>query len=230
MYPRYRETFDTSKDPYYQLLLGLVYGRRSFPQNSLIEETLDEIIEAVRGNLYYLKNPDGSRTTYGNMIGFIPIFRSIKGIRAYSYYFALVLFPVYAFIRQFFYDAKYFNLLMMASHYLIYHLHRKGSRERAFLRLSINLFALVEKKNPYFLMIRDLINGSRTHRREVENILMSFPETHLPDDEEPLAHLDVLWQRDPRTWKNRLSQLRYEYSGVDYLLLYQFYLMHYREK
>lgn len=227
MYPRYRNTFDTSKDPYYQLVLALVYGSLSFPGNSLVKKTLREIIGAVRENRYYIKDPDGRKTTYGNMIGFIPIFRSIENKAFDLSYLALLSMPVYTLLRRFIQGDHYYNLMMVASHYLIYHPLKKNPADRRVLKWSASVFAFKERKNPYFLMVRDLIGGSQIHRAAVENILRQFPGSRLPNDEEPLAHLDVLWQRDPIHWENHKSQWRYEYSGIDYMILYQFYVRHY---
>jgi hypothetical protein len=223
MYPRYRQTFDTSKDPYYQFILALVYGQLVFPQNLLIQTTIADIINAIRANRYRLKNPDGSSTTYGSMIGFIPLFRCIEGKHPLFYYLALLIFPLYAFIRKILLRENYYNLLMMGSHYLIYHLNKRFGVDRWFLKISVMVFAFIERKNPFFLMMRDLIFGSRKYIRKVENILKIFPGERLPNDEEPIAHLDVLWQRDPAIWRNYQSRLRYEYSGVDFMILYQFY-------
>jgi hypothetical protein len=227
MYPRYRQTFDTSKDPYYQFILALVYGQLVFPQNLLIQTTIAEIIDAIRANDYQLKNPDGSGTTYGSMIGFIPVFRCLEGKYPLFYYLSLLIFPLYAFIRKILLRKNYYNLLMMVSHYLIYHLHKRFGVERWFLKISVMVFAFVERRNPFFLMVRDLIFGSQKYLRKVENILKVFPGDRLPNDEEPIAHLDVLWQRDPAIWRNHEPSRRYEYSGVDYMILYQFYRRHY---
>ena len=135
--------------------------------------------------------------------------------------------PGYTWYRKTFLEGRYFNLFIIAAQYLMYHLLVKNGFSRSALKLSVKSFAAIEKQNPYFLMISDLIHNTQKHRAAVEEILAAFPKTHLPNDEEPIAHQDVLWQRDPAGWKNSNPQVRFQYSGIDFMVMYQFYAKHY---
>ncbi len=240
MYPRYPNTFKTSKDPYFQLVLALVYAGEAFPNNTLLKETLDEIVINLKANKFRLReHPDicqettGSsdcNTRHGNLLELKPIVAAMDGKTTLLYYLALLGLPAYTLFRKLFIKGKYFNLFMFAAQYLMYHLLVKGSISRGLLKLSVKTFATIEKRNPYFLMICDLIAGKQKHRSAVEEILAAFPQTHLPNDEEPIAHQDVLWQRDPESWPNSEPQVRFEYSGIDFMVMWRFYMRHYLGK
>jgi len=227
MYPRYRERFDTSKDPYYPLMLALVCGMFAFPQNSLAKESLDDIIHALMENDYRLKNPDGSETTHGDMGAFRPIIACIQGRSSLKYFISLGIMPAYSFILHLV-RRSYFNNFMIASQYLIYDICTRGMLARGLLKLSVQGFASVNRRNPYFLMIRDRIAGSRKHQAKVEQILEFFPDDHLPNEGDHITNSDVLWQIDPRDWETPNTEFIHEYSGADYMVLYQFYKKHYR--
>jgi hypothetical protein len=222
MYPRYPDLFNTSKDQYYPLILALVYGTLTFPDQPLIKETLREILEAVRENGYQLKNPDRTDTAHGDMSGFKPIFGLLEGRASLFYYLSLGLLPGIS-VAIYLADKSYYNNFMIGCQYLMYHLFVKNNIERWSLQRSIKGFAGINKNNPFFLMVHDLIFRSRKYQAQVEGILETFSESHLPNDLDPIAHSDVLWQRDPRDWANAKAELVHEYAGIDYMVLYQFY-------
>jgi len=226
MYPRYPGKFSTSKDQYYPLILALVYGTLLFPGQALARETLREIIDAVRANNHRLKNPDGTETRHGDMNGFKPVFNLIEGRASFNYYLSLGVLPgLSAAVNAA--EKSYYNNFMIGCHYLLYHLFVKNNFERKALQWSSRRFAGVNKNNPFFLMVRDLICRNREHQAEVEKILAIFTDAHLPNDKDDIAHSDVLWQRDPRNWPNAKAELVHEYAGIDYMLLHQFYAKFY---
>lgn len=222
MYPRYTEKFSTSKDQYYPLILALVYATLTFPDNALAKDTLREIVEAVKENGYALKNPDGTETTYGDMRGFKPIFGLIEGKASLGYYLSLGVLPGYSAII-YVSEKSYYNNFLIGCQYLMYHLFVRNNFERWSLQRSIKRFAGINKNNPFFLMVSDLICRSKSHQAEVEKILEIFSAEHLPNDLDEIAHSDVLWQRDPRNWATAKPALVHEYAGIDYMVLYQFY-------
>jgi len=226
MYPRHTGEYDTSKDPYYTLIMALAYGIKMFPNNSIIAETLDEIIQGVRENNYKLKNPDGKETKHGGMSAFKPIFACIEKQFSLLYWLTVWVSPTISYLIN---RARksYYNNFMFASQFLIYHLYIDKNRARETLKSSANKFAEINKNHPYFLMVRDVICNERKHQAEVEKILETFPEKHLPNDLDPITHSDMMWHRDPRDWASAKSKLEREYSGIDYMNLYQFYRMHY---
>lgn len=227
MYPRHSGEFDTSKDHYYTLLVALVYGRLRFPNNSLIQATLDEIIQAVRENKYKLKNPDGTNSKHGGMTFFKPIFACIEKKLSFFYWLTLWGSPTLSYMLNCAHKS-YYNNFMFASQFLIYHLYINGGRARKTLKSSVKRFTKINEKHPYFLMVRDVIYNEKKYQSEVENILQIFPDDHLPNDRDHITHSDMMWSRDPRDWGEEKTgpELR-EYSGIDYMNLYQFYLSHY---
>ena len=76
-------------------------------------------------------------------------------------------------------------------------------------------------------MIRDILTNEKKHQAAVEAIMARFPVDNLPNDEEPLAHLDVLWQRNPDLWENTDPRIGYEYPGIDFMVMYRLYEQHY---
>lgn len=226
MYPRYYHKFNTSKDQYYPLLAALIYGHLLCPGNALIKETLHEIIQTVAGNDYKIKNPDGSNSESGDMNGFRPIFAMVEGHSTFSYFLSMWLAPNYSATINLA-EKSYFNNFMLAWHYLMCHVYATGFIKRWLLKKSAGAFAERNANNPFFLMVRDLISGSKEHQAEVEKILRVFSGEHLPNDKDDLAHSDVLWQRDPRNWATPKPELRHEYAGIDYMILYQFYARYY---
>ncbi|MGH7491627.1 MAG: hypothetical protein ACREOO_04460 [bacterium] len=226
MYPRYPDKFNTSKDQYYPLILALVYGTLTFPEQPLVQETLRELVQAVKEKGYQLKNPDGTNTPHGDMSGFRPIFSLIEGRASLRYYLSLGILPGVS-AAIYVADKSYYNNFMIGCQYLMYHLFVKNNFERWSLQRSVKGFAGINKNNPFFLMVRDLILRSREHQDQVEEILATFSEAHLPNDLDPIAHSDVLWQRDPRDWANANTDLVHEYAGIDYMILYQFYTKFY---
>ncbi len=226
MYPRYYDKFNTSKDQYYPFLTALIYGHLLFPKNALFKETLHEIIQAVKGHNYNLKNPDGSNSEHGDMNGFRSIFAMVEGRPTSSFFLSMWISPNYSSVINLA-ERSYFNNFMMACHYLMCHVYATGFIKRWCLKKSVGSFAKRNSNNPFILMVRDLIFGDKQYQTEVENILRIFSAEHLPNDKDDLAHSDVLWQRDPRNWPNPKVELRHEYAGIDYMILYQFYERYY---
>ncbi len=226
MYPRYTGTFDTSKDPYHTLILALLYGSIAFPQNTTVRETLSDIIQGVRDNRYSLKNPDGSPTRDGDMSGLRPVFDLVGGRSSPLYFLSMLVFPLYSFILNIS-RRSYFNNFMVANEYLMLECCVKNGAARWCLKQSAKLFSLVNRNNPYILMLRDLILGSDRFEQDVSRILQTFPDSHLPNEADRITNSDVLWQIDPRDWDTPNAQNTHEFSGVDYLILYQLYSRHY---
>jgi hypothetical protein len=226
MYPRYWNTFDVSKDPYYQFLLALVYARRAFPENYLVKETLENLIEGIEQNGYYLKNPDGSETTHGGVQAFRAIFATIRGNASPEFYVSLFTLPLSSLALN---TARhnYYNNFMYAAQYLIYGETVKGGAARRLLKHSAAIFAKINNNNPYMLMIADIILDKQKYRSRVENILDMFPSNHLPNESDSITNSDVLWQHDPRDWENKNASTIQEFAGVDYLILFQLYRQHY---
>lgn len=227
MYPRYRDRFDTSKDPYVMLFLALAYARDAFPDNTLVRNTLSAVTDGVREQGYQLKNPDGSATPHGQLDDLRPVMDALNGTITVAYYTTLFGAPVYSRVIN---TARrsYFNNLMLAGQYLVYHLCTRGGLARFTLSQSTRAFASVNSDNPFMLMLRDMIVGSRTHEVQIAAILERFPSDHLPSEWDHITNSDVLWQIDPRDWETPNQGNVHEYSGVDYLILYQFYKRHYR--
>ena len=226
MYPRYRNVFGVSKDPYYTLILGLVYGTQTFKGNLVVSESLNEIIEGVQANEYHLKDPDGKNTEQGDMSDFKPVFAAIKGENPFDFWLSLWFSPAYSALINLA-RRSYFNNFMIANRYLILNACMKGTFARLLLTQSAKAFASVNDNNPYFLMVRDIVTGSRNSQNEVEKILGTFPEDHLPNEGDRITNSDVLWQIDPRDWETPNAQFKLEFSGIDYMILYQLYNNHY---
>lgn len=232
MYPRHPGEFDVSKDPYHTLLLALTYGKKLFPNNSLISHTITNIIEGIRENNYKLQNPPdykgGGPTTHGNMVTIKPLLDVIEGNVPFTFYFSLGASPFYSWMINMAHKA-YYNNFMTACIYLIFHLYLKKGLARSMLKLSAKGFANVNYNNPFFDMIRDLLCGDKANQAEIEAILHKFPTDHLPQDLDHITHSDMMWQRDPRDWPKDKQKQEHEYSGADFMILFQFYRQFYVE-
>jgi len=226
MYPRYRDMFDTSKDPYHTFILALLYGMASFPGNLYIRQTLSGLVDGVRKHDYHLVNPDGSKTLNGDMSGLKPVFGRIEGSTSPGYFLSLLVFPAYSFLLNLF-RRSYFNNFMIANEYLMLESCTPVGIPRWCLKGSVRMFSLVNRDNPYALMLRDIVAGSGKHEPQVRAILQTFPGTHLPNEGDRVTNSDVLWQIDPRDWQTPNSQCVYEFAGVDFLILYRLYVKHY---
>ena len=227
MYPRYHAMFDTSKDPYHTFILALLYGRAAFPNNSDVSKALAGMINGITVSNYTLKNPDGTQTKNGDMTGLKPVFDRIAGLTSPDYFLSLLAFPVYSFILNIF-RRSYFNNFMVANEYLMLESCTPSGAARWFLRQSARAFAFVNRDNPYFLMLRDIIVGSETFKPQVQKILETFPDSHLPNESDRITNSDVLWQIDPRDWETPNTEFTHEFAGVDFLILYRLYVTHYR--
>ena len=226
MYPRHPDEFDTSKDPYFPLVLALLLAAKRWPDNPHARPSLDEIIESIRRSGYTILNPDGSPSSHGDMKPFKPIFRAIEGKTSFGFWFNLLISPLFSRVLNAI-RKSYYNNFMIAMQYLIFHYCIDGKFSRSMLRNSANRFANNNRNNPFFLMVRDLISSEKASRAQVEDILNEFPDDHLPNDLDPITHSDMIWVRDPRDWSKPKSKLEREYTGVDFMLLYQFYREHY---
>ncbi len=226
MYPRHPDEFDTSKDPYFPLVLALVLATKHWPQDELARETLREIIDSIRASGYTIINPDGQPSSHGDMKPFKPIFKAIEGKQSFGFWFNLMISPAFSSVINRL-RKSYYNNFMIAMQYLIFHYCISGGLQRRFLRHSVSRFARSNRNNPFFLMVCDLICSETKFRAQVEEILNEFPAEHLPNDLDPITHSDMLWVRDPRDWPKPKEKLEREYTGVDFMLLYQFYRAHY---
>lgn len=142
------------------------------------------------------------------------------------YFLSLLGFPAYSFLLNIL-RRSYFNNFMVANEYLMFESCTGNGFSRWFLKQSARVFALVNRNNPYFLMLRDLIAGSDKFRTDVQKILETFPDSHLPNESDHITNSDILWQIDPRDWETPNTQFTHEFAGADFLILYRLYVKHY---